>query len=44
VGDATELVSGWPSLYREGEFSAHPLWQESWTEVHPILQAAFASP
>ena len=32
------LAAVW-RLYRDGEFSAHPLWHASWVEVQPIRQA-----
>jgi hypothetical protein len=32
------LAAVW-CLYRDGEFSAHPLWHASWVEVQPIRQA-----
>ena len=39
---ATDLVR-LSDHYWEGELSAHPFWQESWVDVQPILQVAFAS-
>ena len=40
---ATDLVPELSDHYWEGELSAHPFWQESWVDVQPILQVAFAS-
>jgi hypothetical protein len=40
---ATEFALDHPRPHWEGELSAHPFWQESWVDVQPILQVAFAS-